>query len=145
MKTIRYTSIFILSMGSLLAACSSSTQKIDSAKEKVEEASKDLDQAKADYQTEYQNFRTESDKRILDNEKEIAELKAHTALLKKEAKSDYEKKILEIENRNLTMREKMNAYRNDSKDQWEAFKREFNADMDALGQSLKDMSKSNSK
>jgi len=40
---------------------------------------------------------------------------------------------------------KISKYKNDGNEKWESFKREFNYDMDELGQSLKDLGENNVK
>lgn len=39
----------------------------------------------------------------------------------------------------------MDNYRADNKDQWESFKKEFNHDMDALGEAFRDITIKNTK
>jgi hypothetical protein len=43
------------------------------------------------------------------------------------------------------MRKKIEEYRTERKDNWEAFKKEFNHDMDDLGKSIKNITVKNTK
>ena len=58
--------------------------------------------------------------------------------------SIYEKKITDLELQNKEMRSRLVAYEN-SQSNWETFRREFNHDMDAIGQALKDLTVDNKK
>ena len=64
---------------------------------------------------------------------------------KKQAKAEYKEKIAKLEQKNTDMKKRMNDYKSDSQEQWESFQREFNHDMDELGNSLKDLTKNNTK
>jgi cell shape-determining protein MreC len=56
----------------------------------------------------------------------------------------YAKKIANLEQQNKEMRARLEAYEK-SQSNWESFKREFNHDMDAIGQALKDLTVDNKK
>ena len=64
---------------------------------------------------------------------------------KKQAKAEYKEKIAKLEQKNTDMKRRMDDYKSDSQEQWESFQREFNHDMDELGNSLKDLTKNNTK
>lgn len=144
-KSIFAIAITALVVGTSITSCDSSTKKVEDAAVKVDEASEDLTDAKKEFNEEYAKFQTESEARMVENDKQIAELKANKAQLKKEAKADYDKKIKDIEEKNSALRIKMNEYKEEGNDKWESFKREFNHDMDELGQSLKDLTTNNTK
>ena len=131
--------------GTIVFSCNSSTHKVEDAAVKVDQASDDLIKAKKEFNVEYNKFKTESEKRMIDNDNQISELKAHKTKLKKEAKADYDKTIADLEKKNSDMKIKIDEYKEDGQDKWESFKREFNHDMDELGQSLIDFAKNNTK
>lgn len=54
----------------------------------------------------------------------------------------YEKRIITLQEKNMEMRARLDNYEKSQSD-WESFKREFNHDMDELGQSLKDITVDN--
>lgn len=144
-KSILSIAIATLFTGSLITSCNSSSQKVEDAAVKVEVAAEDLNKAKEEFNNEYNKFKVESEQRMLDNEFKIAELKATKIKLKKEAKADYDKTIADLEQKNTNMRTKLNDYKEEGKDKWESFKREFNHDMDELGSALKDLANNNVK
>lgn len=65
--------------------------------------------------------------------------------MKKEAEIEYEKIINDLERKNDDLKAKISTYKDNSKDAWESFKREFSHDMEELGESLKDLSENNVK
>jgi len=144
-KSIFNLSLITFVAGTILTSCTSSAEKVDTAKENVEAAALDLDQAKADYNAEYEKFKLESEEKITANEKIIADLKEYSKSIKKEMKADYEKAITSLEQKNEVMKAKVKNYKNDGNEKWQSFKREFNHDMDELGQALKDLTKNNAK
>lgn len=144
-KSIFAVAITALVAGTTITSCDSSTKKVEDAAVKVDQASEDLADAKKEFNEEYAKFQAESEKRMVENDKQIAELKANKAQLKKEAKADYDKAINDIEEKNSALRIKMNEYKEEGNEKWESFKREFNHDMDELVQSLKDLTKNNTK
>lgn len=146
-KSIFIMTLSTLCIGLTLTNCGSSPEKVENAKEDVVEAQHDLDKAKADYEEEYAKFKLESEQRISENDKNLADLKARSAEMKKDAKADYDKRVAELETRNENLKVKVRDYRDDEHDhdKWEAFKREFNHDMEELGNSFRDMSKNNVK
>lgn len=144
-KSILSIAIATLFTGSLITSCNSSSQKVEDAAVKVDVTAEDLNKAKEEFNNEYNKLKVESEQRMLDNEFKIAELKATKIKLKKEAKADYDKTIADLEQKNSNMRTKLNDYKEEGKDKWESFKREFNHDMDELGSALKDLANNNVK
>ncbi|MCD6018773.1 MAG: hypothetical protein K0S53_1894 [Bacteroidetes bacterium] len=145
-KTIFILAISTLSMG-LITSCKSGTEKVEDAKENIAEEQKDVEEAKIDYVEEYEKFKADQDLRMAENEKQIAEMKAKTAEMKKDARADYEKRVVELETKNAELRAKLRDYKHDEHDntKWETFKREFNHDMDEMGNAFRDLGKNNAK
>jgi hypothetical protein len=50
-----------------------------------------------------------------------------------------------LEQKNAALKSKLNTYENNAQSDWESFKREFNHDMDQLGNSLRDLTVNNKK
>jgi hypothetical protein len=57
----------------------------------------------------------------------------------------YAKKIEELEQKNKDIKIKVDSYKNDTSDDWELFKREYNHDMDQLNRAINEMAISNKK
>jgi len=134
----------MLVAGTLLTSCKSPTQKEEAAQAKVDEAQQDLNaaQVKVASQEEWATFKIESELKINDNEIRIAELKVKMKKPGKVFDALYQKRIDDLEKRNLDMRVRMETYEKSQSD-WESFKTEFNHDMDELGKSLKDLTVDN--
>lgn len=95
---------------------------------------------------EYKIYRLEQEKKIVENDKLIKELKTKKNQVKKEKLINYENKIKELEKKNNELRKKIVVnYKDEGVNKWESFKKEFNHDIDELGQSLKNLFKDNVK
>jgi F0F1-type ATP synthase membrane subunit b/b' len=144
-KSIFSLAFTAFAAGTILTSCNSSAEKVEKAKDNVEVAKEDLDQAKEDYNEEYAKFKLESEQEVTANDVRIAELKADINKVKKDVKVQYEATIASLEQKNEEMKTKMRDYKESGNENWQSFKREFNHDMDELGQALKDITKNNSK
>jgi len=151
-KTIFTLAIAMLVAGTIFTACQSSAEKVENAEEKVENAKEDLAQSERDlYQTKldtitnYEQFKIEAEKIITVQAKNIAEFKSDIAIKKEEAKTDLDKKLVELENKNKELEKKLADFKDDGKYTWITFKNEFNHDMDELGRALKDLTVDNTK
>lgn len=131
---------------SFFSGCQSSDKKVESAQGKLQDAAEDLDKIvkenKAEEQKvakaeEWKIFKAESELRIKSNEVRIAELKAKMNTKGKLHDAYYANRIDELEQQNKHMTMRIDAYEKNHSD-WEAFKQEFNHDMDGLGEALKD-------
>lgn len=147
MKNLIHTlavSIFLMSVA-VFSGCESSEKKVDNAQANVTAANEALAKANAEYLADVETYRREKNDLIVANDSSIVVLKRKIANEKKSVKADYEKKITELELRNKNLKGKISDYKNDGKDQWESFKREFNHDMDELGKALTDLTVNNKK
>lgn len=139
LTTIVLTSIIVF-MG-----CDSPEKKVTTAKENVIESKENLAQAEEDYKTELANYKKESNEKHIANERAIADFKKQVTTAKKELKESYEKQLVEMEQKNLEIKQRMDTYQDDGKEKWKSFKREYDHDMDELGKSLKDLTIENKK
>jgi hypothetical protein len=114
----------------------------DHATVRTEETVQD---AKNSWRRERDEMRADIDRRIERNNSDIEQLKADARTKKKEAKREYDEKVNNLESRNHTLREKYNTYKAESKEDWENFKKEFNHDMDELGDAIQDLFRDNKK
>ncbi len=104
---------------------------------------KERDEAKQD-SIDYVNFKKENEKKIRENDKKIADFKTSLENEKQEVKDKYNQKIVDAEKKNNELRKKIADYKKDNT-KWDQFKREFNHDMDELGNAIKDIFKDNKK
>ena len=113
-----------------------SEQRVQNAKDDVDKARLDLNTAENKYANEWNQFKKDVDERINHNEVKIGQLKEQAEKKKGQEKTDLKKKIEMLEQRNQVMQEKLAAYKDDGKEDWESFKNDFNRSMDELGESL---------
>lgn len=139
--------------GTIFTSCQSSIQKQEAARDKVQDARQDLNAAQKDANAaaqvvataeEWEAFRNESELKIKANEIRITELNVKMKKPGEIFDEIYEKKITNLEQQNKEMRARLVAYEK-SQSNWESFKREFNHDMDEIGQALKDLTVDNKK
>lgn len=146
MKKSMYRIVLLMFVSAgALTSCMSNEDKVERSEEKVEKAEQKLDEAQQEYEENYRNFKAETDDRIKTNDEIIADLKADAKNIKKEARADYDRKVSELEAKNDAMKVRAEAQKDVKHEKWEAFKAEFNHDMDELGESLKDLGKNNVK
>lgn len=143
-------SLVVLAMA-ILGGCQSSAEKVDAAKENVEEAKEELQEVKAEVQAdatkvanaeEWSVFKSDAEIKIKENEIRIGDLRVKMKKSGKTFDAMYEKNIIALEQKNKDLRTKISNYESNQSD-WEAFKREFNHDMDELGQAIKDLTVNN--
>jgi len=93
---------------------------------------------------EWKTFRSESELKIRDNEIRIIELNVKLKKPGETFDARNEKKIAILELQNKDMKARLEAYEK-IQSNWETFKREFNHDMVAIGDELKDLTVDNKK
>lgn len=132
-KSILVLAAFTFITGAILINCNTPAEKVDKAEKNVVEAHQDLDKANQEYLADVEKYRKETADKIAANDKSIAEFKARIAHEKIDAQVAYQKKIAVLEQKNSDLKKKIDAYKAESKEQWELFKAEFSKDMDELG------------
>lgn len=144
--------IFILAV-TILVSCKPSNKeeiasedKVQDAKENVQEAKDSLAAAKKEATAEeWKTFKSQTDSVISYNEARIAELKLKINKTGKSIDSKYKENIEILEQKNKDLKAKTKTYKNERTADWQSFKREFNHDMDEIGQALKDLTVDNKK
>jgi len=148
------TSVALLFAGVFFSSCQSSAQKSDTAEAKVMDAKQDLQEAQKDANIaaqkavdaeEWKVFKADTELKIKDNDTRIAELKAKMKTSGKKLDAAYVESIDVLEQKNKDLKNRMDAYSNNTQSDWNSFKREFNHDMDELGKALKDLTVNNKK
>jgi predicted RNase H-like nuclease (RuvC/YqgF family) len=145
-KSILKLAFMTLMTGTAIVSCKPNTEKVQEAQENVNEAQDDLDEAKrAATAEEWQAFKDETNAKIEANEVRLAELKAKLNKTGNEADAAYQRNIDAIEEKNATLKIKVDNYKNDVNSDWNSFKREFDHDMNELGQAFEDITINNKK
>ena len=152
-KIIFIPVVATLIAGTIFTSCQSWSQKQKAAQDKVQDARQDLNAArknanevaqKAATAEEWKTFKSESELKIKENEIRINELIVKIAKPGKILDAHYERKINNLKQQNKDLTARLVAYEK-SQSNWESFKREFNHDMDEIGQALKDLTVDNKK
>ncbi len=124
----------------IVTSCNTASQKVKNAEENVIEANKDLDKANEDYLNDVEVYKVLTAEKIKANNEAIADFKLKIENEKKDVKEDHNRKLQELEQRNIELKKSLGEYKLDGKEKWEIFKAEFNHDMDELGKAFKDFS-----
>lgn len=149
------TTIFTLAVvaGTIFTGCESLSEKKEAAQENVQSAKEDLKEAQDDLNTEAYNqakaeewaaFKIETEKKIAKNEDRITKLKEANKKTGKTFDALIEKRIGVLEEKNKDLKARITVYAK-SREGWDAFKREWNHDMDELGQALENLTVDNKK
>lgn len=152
-KTIFFLAITTIIVGTTVVGCKSTTKEEIESQEKVDVAEQNLKDAKdslvvakkAATAEEWQTFKNQTDSVISYNEAQIAELKLKMQKTGKSVDAKYQKNIDILEQKNKDLKVKVDTYKNDANSDWQSFKREFNHDMDEIGQAFKDLTVDNKK
>jgi acyl-CoA synthetase (AMP-forming)/AMP-acid ligase II len=139
--------------GLIFTSCETAAEKSNKADETVVDAKADLKDAqnvadaaaiKAADAEAWKTFKLEAEVKMNKNDMAIEAHKSEMAKSGKKLDAAHAKLIADLEQRNKDLKARINAYDKGQTD-WEAFKREFNHDMDGIGQSLKDLTVNNKK
>lgn len=150
-KTLITFVAIVLVTGTIFTSCQSSAQKEKVAEENLQGAKQDLeaaqnnadeDAAKTAKAEDWRIFKLDSEAKIEANKIRIAGLREKMKTSGKAPDAIYQTKIDMIEQQNKNMTARIEAYTKTQSD-WEEFKREFNHDMDQLGEALKDLTVNN--
>lgn len=151
-KRILNLAVITCMAGTIFIGCQSSAKKVEDAKSNVIEAQAEADKAQSELNSarqdsinDYLAFKKEAQAKINAQEKSIAEFKSRIANEKKVNKVAYEEKIAKLEQKNSDLKKRLDDYKGEGKDQWTAFKTEFNHDMDELGKAFSDLTVKNVK
>jgi hypothetical protein len=99
----------------------------------------------AKWEQERTEYRHNAELRIEENNKKIDEFNKKIETADQRMRKEYRERIAELKSRNEKAKERLNNYNDNNHEKWEDFKREFNHDMDELGNALKDFTVNNKK
>lgn len=143
-NSIILLSVLLLAGATIFQSCESSAEKVKEENENVQEANKDLEEAKKEYEADVMKFKEEQLVAISENEKSIQDFKMKIASDKK-ASAEYKDEIVNLEMKNQMLSQKMDGYKGQSKENWEAFKAEYKHDMESFGNAFRDLTTKNTK
>jgi hypothetical protein len=97
-------------------------EKVEEAKAEVFESTENLNAAKEDLKTQIENYRVATIEKLMTNESALIKYKSEITNEKAAIKKVYEERIRKLEENNLNLKNKLNAYDSDDKTNWEEFK-----------------------
>jgi len=150
--------LFLLAIAMLITSgsfigCQSPTEKKEAAEKDVQEAKQDVREAqqeivdslhRAATAEEYEAFKADAQVRIKRNNDRIAELRVKRSKPGKAMDEYYETRIVALEKRNRELKVEIDSY-DRSRSDWGEFKREFNHDMNEIGEAIEDLFQDNKK
>jgi polyhydroxyalkanoate synthesis regulator phasin len=125
--------------GILLTGCNIKGKNSVKSQDMVEAAKENVAEANLALNSAIEQFKEESAEAIEKNEDRIANLKIEIANENEENKVAMEEKLAELEQKNKELKEKLADYKNDGSEKWDAFKVEFNHDINELGKAFSDL------
>ena len=135
-KIICGLALNVILAGTFLTSCETKQQKVEDAKQDLKDARQDARQEELN--AEYPAYKKEMEERIEGNNRRIADIRADLAKPGNHPFAEERKKNIDnLEKRNAEMRSRLEAYEKDHSD-WSTFKRNFNHDMDNLGDAFRD-------
>lgn len=135
-KSIVTFVVLVSASFAFLTSCKNQDAKIEDAQEGVIQADQNLVDAKNDSLSDYESFKMKMNQRISVNELKIAELKVKVIDGTQEAKDDYSRKIVQIDNNNKILRAKVINYTESNAAAWEVFKNGLEANATELEKEL---------
>lgn len=141
-KKYQIIAAFFIVIGILFIFRSKSNEKINML-DRENKAHQRLNAESESYQQDVEEYRIKAAEQIEENEKSVLEFNKIIANQKSDAKAKYEKKIAELNRKNSDMKKKIDDFRTDNKNHWEAFRKEFSHDMEELGNAFKGFSVKN--
>lgn len=153
MKNPKYFLLLIIigALSFVQISCKTPETKVEAAQEKVAEAREDLSEArqeaseeimKAASAEEWRVFQNETEIKIKDTEARIDELKKKMKSTGRKVDAEITRQIDNLEFKVKELRGRVNNYEITRTD-YSAFKREFNRDIDKLGEALQDFTVNN--
>ena len=145
MKKIRFNvviTIGIVIMG-IISCTSSPTKKaevLQDAKENVLVAEQGLNQAVNDSINEYTRYKMEAEAKLAENDLKIAALKTNMKAEKIETRTNYEKQLNELEQKNAALKVSISEYKENEVNKCEKFKAVINQDIEEIKLAITRMS-----
>jgi len=140
---IRAIGISLFSAAMFTSCYKSADEKMKEAREEVEEKRQELNAAVDSAKVQWEEFKLKAEAKIKENEARIEKFKAKMEKSDEKIKAKYREEITDLEAQNKLLKQKLDEYKYEGETKWQAFKREFNHDMDKLGKAIDDLIKDN--
>ena len=139
-QTVVLTVVAFISVN-IYSGCESTPEKrVESAEQDLHEARKEIKEAVKDartaYRDEWHTFQFDTEAKLRDNEYRINELKRQMVKAPVKSKMKFDKEIEAVEQRNENLKQKLADYKDEGKEEWEDFKKEFAIEVEGIQKSL---------
>ncbi len=131
----KYFFICMIFMSALMFSGCNEKNKIENDKENVE---LDLQKAQARFETEWVEFKKNAELKMQTNQTKIDSFKIIIKKAGKKVKSEYENRIVLMEQNNALLQKSLIEYKYEGKENWEKFKLQLNNKLDVVGKSIDD-------
>jgi hypothetical protein len=140
-----YFRAVLLMLIGFFGACSSNneTESAQIKEELITTNTNDADTVIIIDGNQYAEFKRSAEIKLSENESKIVVLKADLSKDKKDIKKNINKKIAEIEDHNKRLRAQIADFKEEEIGKLDAFKAEFNKDLDSLDQEIENLFKTN--
>ncbi len=128
-ETIKFTIFTSIVILSIIGCNETPKEKVMEASAQVVESTENLNMAKEDLKTEIENYRFATAEKLKANESALIKYKENIANEKTAIKKVYEERIRKLEDNNLKLKNKLNAYPSDDNSNWEEFKSQLDKEV----------------
>ncbi|MBS1596477.1 MAG: hypothetical protein JST90_19350 [Bacteroidetes bacterium] len=137
-RLIHLTAMALIA-SAILTACDRQPRKtaeLQRINDSMEHPHNYADTFNADRQ-DWENFKIEARARLKQNEDSLKTINEKIAKAGDKLKAGYDQKMITLESRNRELRERLEGYKEEGRDNWDKFKMSFNNDMDTISQNMK--------
>lgn len=133
--------LFIAFLNITFLSCTNTIKKNERGAMEQERA--DIEQKNNELQADIKEYKRINNEYINANNNKIVEFRAKINSWRQEDRSDYLKKINDLEQKNLDIKTKLDNFRDDGEVNWGIFKSEFNNEIKELNQTFKEFTTAN--
>lgn len=139
-RNMRTQAATLFFTGTLLTGCISTRDDSQKSNDNVQNAMNDAADATLEFGQDIgesvAQFRHDSDVKITEYDRSLNEYRVKIKNEGAENKNAYDRKLTELSQESKKMKMRLHEYKVSGKDEWNAFKTEFNSDMDKMGKSI---------
>lgn len=128
-----------LMLGILTSACDRQPRKtaeLQRINDSMEHPHNYADTFNADRQ-KWEEYKIEARARLKANEDSLKAMNQRIATASARLKTEYSQKMVALQARNAELRDRLEAYKEDGRENWERFKVTFNSDLDTVSQNMR--------
>lgn len=138
----KYTSfywMFPILIAVLVGCTTTKAETVDETSGNSRNTQAEQDESARKQEQEAASYRSSMETDLRENKLRIAELKQAKTDLNQKAMEERIAQIETLQKRNDALESRMNDYKSDNKEEWKAFKKEFNTEMEDLRKAFKSL------